>query len=78
MVLVLRISSEQEVQQSEMARSLRQNSPADDLNYSIACLCVGLRHPGSEISFVVSGKVEVRTASDQHELSEVDAIYFNA
>lgn len=35
-------------------------------------------HPGIEVLYVLSGKLEVRTATSQHELGEGDAIYFDA
>jgi transcriptional regulator with XRE-family HTH domain len=35
-------------------------------------------HPGIEVVYVLTGKLEIRTATDQHELGEGDAIYFEA
>jgi transcriptional regulator with XRE-family HTH domain len=35
-------------------------------------------HPGVEVLYVVSGKLEIRTQSDSYELAEGDAIYFEA
>ncbi len=36
------------------------------------------QHPGIEFLYVLSGKLELRTADDRHELSEADAIYFDS
>ena len=35
-------------------------------------------HPGIEVLYVLSGRLEVRTARDEHVLGEGDAIYFDA
>lgn len=35
-------------------------------------------HPGVELLYVLSGKVELRTRADKHELSEGDSIYFDS
>jgi len=35
-------------------------------------------HPGIEVIYVIAGKLEIRTASDSHELAEGDAIYFDS
>jgi transcriptional regulator with XRE-family HTH domain len=35
-------------------------------------------HPGIEFLYVLSGKLELRTTEDRHELGEGDAIYFNS
>jgi transcriptional regulator with XRE-family HTH domain len=35
-------------------------------------------HAGIEMLYVVSGRLELRTAADTHELSEGDAIYFDS
>jgi transcriptional regulator with XRE-family HTH domain len=35
-------------------------------------------HPGIEFLYVISGKLELRTPSENHELSESDAIYFDS
>jgi transcriptional regulator with XRE-family HTH domain len=35
-------------------------------------------HPGIELLYILSGKLEVRTARDEHVLGEGDAIYFDA
>jgi len=35
-------------------------------------------HTGIEFLYVLSGKLELRTAEDQHELTEGDAVYFDS
>jgi quercetin dioxygenase-like cupin family protein/DNA-binding XRE family transcriptional regulator len=35
-------------------------------------------HPGIEFLYVLSGKLELRTGGDKHELAEGDAIYFDS
>ena len=35
-------------------------------------------HPGIEFLYVLSGKLELRTVEDQHELAEGDAMYFDS
>jgi quercetin dioxygenase-like cupin family protein/DNA-binding XRE family transcriptional regulator len=35
-------------------------------------------HPGVELIYVLSGKLELRTADAKHELSEGDSIYFDS
>ncbi len=35
-------------------------------------------HPGVELLYVISGKLELRTGEDEHELAEGDAIYFDS
>ncbi|HMD48000.1 MAG TPA: XRE family transcriptional regulator [Bryobacteraceae bacterium] len=35
-------------------------------------------HPGVEFLYVLSGKLELRTPEDKHELAEGDAIYFDS
>jgi quercetin dioxygenase-like cupin family protein len=35
-------------------------------------------HPGIEFIYVVSGRLELRTAEDRHELGEGDAVYFDS
>ncbi|HME08196.1 MAG TPA: XRE family transcriptional regulator [Bryobacteraceae bacterium] len=35
-------------------------------------------HPGIEFLYLLSGKLELRTADDKHELAEGDAIYFDS
>jgi transcriptional regulator with XRE-family HTH domain len=35
-------------------------------------------HPGIEFLYVLSGRLELRTGEDRHELSEGDAIYFDS
>jgi len=35
-------------------------------------------HPGIEVLYVLSGRLELRTANGQHELAEGDAVYFEA
>jgi transcriptional regulator with XRE-family HTH domain len=35
-------------------------------------------HPGIELMYVLSGKLELRTATEQHELREGDAVYFDS
>ena len=35
-------------------------------------------HPGTEFVYVLSGKLELRTADEQHELAEGDAVYFDS
>jgi transcriptional regulator with XRE-family HTH domain len=35
-------------------------------------------HPGVELLYVLSGKLELRTGNDRHELSEGDSIYFDS
>lgn len=34
-------------------------------------------HPGIEFLYVLSGRLELRTAEDKHELAESDAVYFD-
>jgi transcriptional regulator with XRE-family HTH domain len=34
-------------------------------------------HPGIEFLYVLSGRLELRTAEDKHELAQSDAIYFD-
>jgi len=36
------------------------------------------KHPGIEFLYVLSGKVELRTAEAQHELAQGDAVYFDS
>lgn len=36
------------------------------------------QHPGIEFVYVLSGKLELRTAADKQELTEGDAIYFDS
>jgi transcriptional regulator with XRE-family HTH domain len=36
------------------------------------------QHPGIEFLYVLSGKLELRTVEDEHELAEGDAIYFDS
>ncbi len=36
------------------------------------------QHPGIEFVYVLSGKLELRTTEDRHELSQGDAIYFDS
>jgi transcriptional regulator with XRE-family HTH domain len=36
------------------------------------------QHPGIELLYVISGKLELRTGNAKHELSEGDAIYFDS
>ena len=36
------------------------------------------QHPGIELLFVISGKLEIIIGSDPHELSAGDAIYFDS
>lgn len=35
-------------------------------------------HPGIEVLYVLSGKLELRVGSDKHEVTEGDAIYFDS
>jgi transcriptional regulator with XRE-family HTH domain len=35
-------------------------------------------HPGVEFLYVISGRVELRTLEDTHELAEGDAVYFDS
>jgi transcriptional regulator with XRE-family HTH domain len=35
-------------------------------------------HPGIELLYVLSGRLELRVGADQHELSEGDSIYFDS
>ena len=35
-------------------------------------------HPGIELLYVLSGRLELRTRTDKHELSEGDSIYFDS
>jgi transcriptional regulator with XRE-family HTH domain len=35
-------------------------------------------HPGIEFLYVVSGRLELRTREDRHELSEGDSVYFDS
>ena len=35
-------------------------------------------HPGVELLYVISGKVEIHTQGARHQLSEGDAVYFDA
>jgi len=35
-------------------------------------------HPGVELLYVVSGKLELRVGEDPHELSEGDSVYFDS
>jgi quercetin dioxygenase-like cupin family protein/DNA-binding XRE family transcriptional regulator len=35
-------------------------------------------HPGVELLYVLSGKLELRVADDSHELSEGDSVYFDS
>ncbi len=35
-------------------------------------------HPGIELLYVLSGKLELRTAEHRHELSEGDSVYFDS
>lgn len=35
------------------------------------------QHPGIEFLYVLSGRLELRTAEDRHELADGDAIYFD-
>lgn len=35
-------------------------------------------HPGVELIYVISGRLELSTSEDQHELSEGDAVYFDS
>jgi quercetin dioxygenase-like cupin family protein len=36
------------------------------------------QHPGIEFLYVLSGKLELRTAGDKHELAAGDAVYFDS
>jgi transcriptional regulator with XRE-family HTH domain len=36
------------------------------------------QHPGIEFLYVLSGRLELRTGEDKHELAEGDAIYFDS
>ena len=36
------------------------------------------QHPGIELLYVISGKLELRTQDAKHELSEGDAVYFDS
>jgi transcriptional regulator with XRE-family HTH domain len=40
--------------------------------------CQPHKHPGVEVLYVISGKLELRVDKDIHELSEGDAIYFDS
>jgi len=35
------------------------------------------QHPGVELLYVLSGRLEVRTGEDRHELADGDAVYFD-
>jgi transcriptional regulator with XRE-family HTH domain len=36
------------------------------------------QHPGIEFLYVISGKLQLRTPDDQHDLAEGDAVYFDS
>ena len=40
--------------------------------------CRPHQHAGIEVLYIISGKLELRTGDDVHELSEGDAIYFDS